>query len=98
MFISSELNGFMGNLRFLRDHGPHLLPGSNIPLLQKYTGISHVDYFLTVLQCVFANVTDGSAPHLSLLAFYFIGQLTAGISIMAVESQRSVNRGKVVSW
>lgn len=32
-------NGYIDALIHLRDHGPHLLPGSDIPILTKFTGI-----------------------------------------------------------
>lgn len=97
MWGMSNRNAYFDTLRKLRDNGPHFLPGSTVPLLTKYTGIGPVDYGLSVLQCFFAQVTDGSAPHLSLLGFYFAGQFLAVITGVAVESQRSFNRGKVVS-
>jgi hypothetical protein len=82
-------NGYAAALERLRDHGPHLLPGTDVPLLREYTGIRPIDYQLTVLQCVFANITDGSAPALSLFSFYFAGQLVPALAVFLAESYRS---------
>lgn len=98
MWVMSLQNGYLDSLLQLVARGPFVLPGSTTPLLQSYTGISPLDRWLTFLQCVFANLTDGSAPHLLLLAIYSISQWNAVITSMVVESQRSFNRGKVVSW
>lgn len=56
-----------------------------------------LDYWLTVLQCVFANVTDGSAPRLSLYAFQFAGQLVSVMTVLMIESMREGNRRTMVS-
>lgn len=81
-------NGYVAALQNLRDNGPHVLPGSDIPLLREYTGIGFIDYQLTVLQVVFANITDGSAPALSLFSFYFAGQLVPVLAVLITESHR----------
>ena len=85
-------NGYYDALVRLREFGPHVLPGSNTPLQQHYTGLGLLDYWLTVLQAVFANVTDGSAPKLSLYAFQFAGQLVPILTVLVVESYREGNR------
>lgn len=90
-------NGYYDALVRLRDIGPHLLPGSNTPLQERYTGIGPVDYWLTVLQAVFANIFDGTAPKLSIYAFYFAGQLVPVITVMCVEGYREGNKENVIS-
>lgn len=90
-------NGYYDALVRLRDIGPHLLPGSDTPLQERYTGIGPVDYWLTVLQAVFANIFDGSAPKLSIYAFYFAGQLVPVITVMYIESCREGNKQTVMS-
>ena len=90
-------NGYYHALVRLRDYGPHVLPGSNTSIVQTYTGIGLLDYELTVLQCVFANVTDGSALELSLYAFYFAGQLVSVIAILMIESMRIGHRNSIFS-
>ena len=90
-------NGYHDALARLRDYGPHVLPGSDITLRQHYTGIRPIDYWLTVLQCVFANIFDGSAPELSIYAFHFAGQLVPVVAIMAIESCREGNQGTTMS-
>ena len=83
--------------RRLRDIGPHLRPGSDTPLQERYTGIGPVDYWLTVLEAVFANIFDGSAPKLSIYAFHFAGQLIPVITVMCIESCREGNEETVMS-
>ena len=90
-------NGYYDALVRLRDIGPHLLPGSDTPLQEQYIGIGPVDYWLTVLQAVFANIFDGSAPELSMYAFYFAGQLGAVITVLCVESCREGNEKMVLA-
>ena len=90
-------NGYYDALVQLRDIGPHLLPGSNIPLREHYIGIGPLDYWLTVLQAVFANIFDGTAPKLSIYAFYFAGQLIPVITVMYIESYRVGNEKNVMS-
>ena len=90
-------NGYYDALVRLRDIGPHLLPGSSTPLQERYTGIGSVDYWLTVLQAVFANIFDGSAPKLSIYAFQFAGQLVPVITVMCIEGCRKGNQKNAMS-
>lgn len=53
----------------LRDIGLHLLPRSHTSLQERYIGIGLVDYWLMVLQAVFANIFDDAPPKLSIYAF-----------------------------
>lgn len=46
-------NGSVSLMEQIRDHGPHILPGTEAPLKRKYTGIGRVDYQLTVLVLFF---------------------------------------------
>lgn len=39
-----------------------LLPGSDRPLLTRYTGLPFFDNLLAAANVLWANVTDGSAP------------------------------------
>ncbi len=90
-------NGYYNALIDLRDHGPYVLPGSNTPIKRSYTGIYLLDYWLTVMQCVVANVTDGTAPHLSVFAFHFAGQLFAVVSVVMIEGMRCGNKHFLLS-
>lgn len=56
-----------------------------MPLIEVYTGSKTVDYWLSVLQVIFMNVMDGSAPALSLFGFHFAGQLVPVWTLMMVE-------------
>ena len=90
-------NGYYNALIRLRDHGPHLLPGSDIPILTKFTGIGPLDKVLTLAGVMFANITDGSTPQLSLYAFQFAGQLVPVFTVILVEGHRQGNRQNVLS-
>lgn len=91
-------NGYISSLLHLRRHGPYVLPGSNIPILTRFTGIGILDKALTLAGVMFANVTDGSAPASSLYGFQFAGQLVPMFTIMLVEAARRGNKGNAVSW
>lgn len=90
-------NGYYDALIQLRDHGPHLLPGSNVPILKKFTGIGLLDKVLTLAGVMFANVTDGSTPQLSLYAFHFAGQLVSVFTLILIEGKRQGNEGSNLS-
>lgn len=97
MFGLVYRNGYIGALLDLRDHGPHLLPGSNIPILKRFTGIPFLDKMLVLFGVMFANVTDGSTPQLSLYGFIFAGQLVPMFTIMIIEAARRGNKGNIMS-
>lgn len=90
-------NGYIEALINLKDHGPHYLPGSDNPILAYFTGIKPLDQVLTLAGVMFANVTDGSAPQLSLYGFYFAGQLVSIFTVMIIEGLRHGNKGGVMS-
>ncbi|KAI0180778.1 hypothetical protein GGR52DRAFT_5105 [Hypoxylon sp. FL1284] len=85
-------NGYYRALIRLRDEGPHHLPGSSNEILTIYTGIGFLDKLLTLATVMFANVTDGSSPQLSLYAFHFGGQYLAILVVIAIEGLRSGNQ------
>lgn len=89
MWMGLRQNGTHAKMVHLRDFGPHLIPGSNIPLKKVYIGIHSIDYYLTVLQLAFANVVDGSSPGVSLFSFQFSGTLLAAIVVVWTESLKS---------
>ncbi|KAI0377138.1 hypothetical protein F5Y04DRAFT_191780 [Hypomontagnella monticulosa] len=91
-------NGYYHALLRLRDEGPHYLPGSSNPILTWYTGIPFTDKMLTLASVMFANVTDGNAPQLSLYAFHFGGQYLAILVVLAIEGLRIGNRSNVVRF
>lgn len=82
-------NGHYALMVDLRDNGPHLLPGSNIPLKKSYLRIKAIDYVLTVIQVAFASVVHGSSPGLSLFAFQFRGTLLAAIVMIRAENSKA---------
>lgn len=95
MYITIYQNGYISALLHLYNQRPSVLPGSHNPILTQFCGIPPIDKLLTLAGVMFANVTDGSAPELSLYAFQFAGQLVSVITIIVVESLREGNRGTV---
>lgn len=80
----------------LRDHGPHLLPGTSIPLKKEYIGIEAVDYILTVLVLSFVVVVDGSRMESTLFAVGFGGVVGVGVLIIWVESIRGGSGNRLI--
>lgn len=90
-------NGTGKQMADLRDHGPHHLPGTNMPLRMVYTGIGAIDNQLTVLAIFFWQVICGGMPNGSLQAFHLAGQFGAAWTIVVLEGLRQGNRGRFVS-
>lgn len=90
-------NGYIDALFHLRDNGPQLLPGSSHPIRTWYTGIRPLDKLLTLSVVMFANVTDGTAPQLSLYGFYFTGQMASIFTVLIIEGLRDQNEKGVMS-
>jgi hypothetical protein len=90
-------NGYIQALLDLKNNGPHVLPGSDDPILTCFTGIKPIDQLLTLAGVMFSNVTDGSRPELSLYGFYFAGQLVSIFTIMTIEGLREGNAGGALS-
>lgn len=90
-------NGYIDALIDLRHNGPQYLPGSTNPVLTHFTGIALLDKLLTLAGVMFANVTDGSAPQLSLYGFYFAGQLVSIFTVIAIEGMREGNQGGIMA-
>jgi hypothetical protein len=84
-------NGYIDALLELKAKGPHLLPGSTHPILARFTRIGLLDKAHTLAGVMFANITDGSAPHASLYGFHFGGQLVSIFSVMVIEGSREGN-------
>jgi hypothetical protein len=91
-------NGYYAAMVKLRDDGPRFLPGSDNPVQMKYVGIYAIDYWLIVLNCVFANIVDGSQLHLSLYFFHFAGQLVPVWTVMLIESLRYGSGRNLISY
>ncbi|OAP64976.1 hypothetical protein AYL99_00948 [Fonsecaea erecta] len=98
MWLLLLRNSYMSTLAHIRDVGPRHLPGSDTPIRSRYSGIPLLDYWFAVMQTILANVTDGSAPRLSLYAFHFAGQLGSMTTLLIMESMRVGNKGTLVSW
>lgn len=96
MHILMHRNGYYASMVHLRDYGPHLLPGTQDPLVRTYTGNGFLDYWLTVLVCFFANAVDGSEPELSVFCTVFAANMGPCLVLVYVESLRRERRCSVV--
>jgi hypothetical protein len=93
MHVLMHRNGYYASMVHLRDYGPHLLPGTQEPLVRKYTGNSFLDYWLTVLVCFFANAVDGSELELSAFCMVFAANMGPCLVLVYVESFRGRSWG-----
>lgn len=93
MHILKHRNGYYASTVHLRDYGPHLLPGTQEPLVRKYTGNGFLDYLLTVLVCFFANTVDGSELELSAFCTVFAANMGPCLVLVYVESLRGESWG-----
>ncbi|MCJ1392879.1 hypothetical protein MMC18_005751 [Xylographa bjoerkii] len=84
-------NGTTRMMEHIRDFGPHVLPDTDAPLKQSYTGIQAIDYQLTVLVLFFWQLVDGSMPSASLGTFRFASQFVAGWGLVVMEAYDSVS-------
>ncbi|KAI1075449.1 hypothetical protein F5B20DRAFT_382649 [Whalleya microplaca] len=91
-------NGYYEALIKIRDEGPHYLPGSSNPILTRYTWIRPLDKVLTLATVMFANVTDGNSPELSLYSFHFAGQYLAILLVLAIEGLRMGNKSNLLRF
>ena len=91
-------DGYFTSVISLWNHGPFVLPGSSNPILTNYTLVPFFDDLITFSVVLFANASDGSAPPLSLFAFYFTGQWAAILTLIFMEGLRTGNRRLLMSW
>jgi hypothetical protein len=90
-------NGYMDMMRSItHDPLPRFLPDTDRLLLKRYTGIAPLDDFFAFSNVIWANVTDGSRPELSLFTFCFGGQLIATFMVFVIETQRTVGWSPVL--
>ncbi|KAK3330016.1 hypothetical protein B0H66DRAFT_43128 [Apodospora peruviana] len=90
-------NGYYDALVQVLRHPNPTLPGSTNPILTVYNGIPPLDKLLTLASVMFANVTDGSAPALSVYGVHFAGQFLGVLVVLMIEALRQGNQRTVVS-
>jgi len=73
-----------------------VLPGSQTPILTRYTGIQWFDKLHMLAAVIFANVVDRTAPQLSLYAIQFAGQLVPIFMVMMIEGLRVGNEKNIL--
>lgn len=88
MFGQLNRNGYVARVQELLSSADPVLPGSETRLLTTYLGLPVVDDLLALATVLWANVTDGSAPSLSLYVFQFGEQLVPIFLVMIVEASR----------
>ncbi|QSZ35193.1 hypothetical protein DSL72_008060 [Monilinia vaccinii-corymbosi] len=99
-FVIGSCNGtFERILRLVRQETPSaVFPDAQYLLLKDYTGIKAVDQQLAILMVFFAPVCDGRNSALWLYSIYGMGQLGAAWTLLVMESLRSGNQGRAVSF
>ncbi|TVY21819.1 Citreoviridin biosynthesis protein D [Lachnellula arida] len=73
-------------------------PGTEVPLLLRYTGFKAIDYRLSTLVVFSAPVLDLSHADLTLFGVHGFGQFGAAWTLMMMESMRMGNRFRAVSY
>lgn len=97
LILQLNRNGYTSMLSSItRDPLPRFLPDTDRLLLKQYTGFKPLDHFFAISNVIWANVTDGSRPELSLFTFCFGGQLIATFMVFIIEGQRTVGLAPVV--
>lgn len=81
-----------------QENPPAVFPDTKYLLLKDYTGIKALDRQLTVLVTFFATVVDRRNVAVWLHAIYGLGQLGAAWTLLVMESLRSGNKRRAVSF
>lgn len=97
LLLQLERNGYMDMSRtIIQDPLPRFLPDTDRLILKRYTGIGLLDDFFAFSNIVWASVTDGSRPEVSLFMICFGGQLIATFMVFVIEAQRTIGWSPLV--
>ncbi|KAF4996365.1 hypothetical protein FGRMN_4525 [Fusarium graminum] len=97
LLLQLNRNGYMDMLNSITsDPLPRFLPDTNRLILKRYVGIPALDDFFAFSNVIWANVTDGSRPELSLFTICFGAQLIAFFVVFVIEGQRAVGWSPLV--
>ncbi|KAK8925505.1 Epoxide hydrolase aurD [Metarhizium anisopliae] len=96
IFYFADANG----LRALGDAAQHAqtLPGLDVPLRTRYTGLAPLDQLLTTLTVFFWPVGDGSQPALTLHSVAFSGTFASAWILVTLESWRTGSAGTAAAF
>lgn len=97
MFGLLYLSGYYKVLVQLRNDGWQKFPGTDTPILTRFTGIEPWDKLNTLGLVMFSPILDGTTPHLSLFSFQYAGHLVNVLTIIMVEGTRHGNQGVIMS-
>lgn len=99
LFIGGRNGTFEHITNLVRQKTPSaVFPNAKYLLLKDYTGIRALDRQLTVLVTFFAPVVDSKNAALYLNSIYGLGQFGAAWTLLVMESLRSGNKGRAVSF
>ncbi|TEY60192.1 hypothetical protein BOTCAL_0184g00130 [Botryotinia calthae] len=99
LFIGGRNGTFEQITNLVRQKTPSaVFPNAKYLLLKDYTGIRALDRQLTVLVTFFAPVVDSKNAALWLNSIYGLGQFGAAWTLLVMESLRSGNKGRAVSF
>lgn len=90
-------NGILAAITALFAEELPKFPGTEDPLLLRYTGFKAIDYRLSNLVIFSAPVLDLSHADLTLFGFHGFGQFGAAWTLIMMESMRMGNRFRAVS-
>jgi hypothetical protein len=97
LWIVASNNGLFKQISDLAQQKQPFFPGSESPLVLKYTGVAAVDRQLTTLVAFFGPVFQGGNEPLNLFSLFGFGQFGAAWTLLLMESFRKGNQGKAVS-
>jgi hypothetical protein len=95
IYLFLQRSNYLDLLRNWLQREPLVLPGSLAPALTWFSG-APTDALLTVAGIMFANITDGSSPALSLYGLQFAGQLVGLYTLVTIEGIRRGKKSTVI--
>ncbi len=97
LWIVATNNGLFKQIGELVQQKQPMFPGSESPLMLKYTGVEAIDRQLSTLVTFFGPVVQGGDEALNLFSVFGLGQFGGAWTLLVMESLRKGNKGKAVS-
>ena len=97
LWIVAGKNGLFRQIRELVEQKQPKFPGSKLPLMLEYTGVTAIDKQLSTLVTFFGPVVQGGSEALNLFSLFGLGQFGGAWTLLVMESLRRGNKGKAVS-
>jgi hypothetical protein len=97
LWIVAGKNGLFKQIGELVKQEQPMFPGSALPLMLEYTGITAIDKQLSILVTFFGPVVQGGSNALNVFSLFGLGQFGGAWTLLVMESLRRGNKGKAVS-